>query len=90
MYSFGDRLRELRKSRGVSQEKLSILADYGRQNLSAIENGRQPASNELILRIAKALDVEYEPLFAWKVLENLTEAECRAVYEALKEKFGGG
>ncbi len=61
---FGARLHELRKARDMSQEELAFAADLDRSYLSAIERGKRNLSLVNIHRIADALQVGAEELFA--------------------------
>lgn len=53
----GNVISNFRKSKGVSQEVLSGLADIGRTHLSAIERGERKPTLETLYRISTALDV---------------------------------
>lgn len=52
----GERIRQIRKEQGVSQEKLAEKTDYSITHISHIETGSSKASIEAILRIAAALE----------------------------------
>ena len=58
---FGDRVRELRKQAGVSQERLADLAGVHRTYLGAVERGEQNVSLTNIHEVAKALGVPRRP-----------------------------
>lgn len=58
------RVKELRKARGLSQEKLARLAGVSRSQLSEIETERKPANTRRLAAIAAALGVPVEALFA--------------------------
>ena len=60
---FGNRIKELRKQKGFSQEKLANLADIDRTYLPTIEKGERNVSIEVVERLAKALDVKVKDLF---------------------------
>ena len=60
---FGRRLRELRSSRGLTQEQLSEKAKLSVDFLSLIERGRNAPSFENLEAIARALDVSVADLF---------------------------
>ncbi|HEV2891939.1 MAG TPA: helix-turn-helix transcriptional regulator [Frankiaceae bacterium] len=61
--AFGDRVRELRKERGWTQEVLAEAAGMGRGYLAEIEGGRRAATIDTIHRIAIALGVTIADLF---------------------------
>ncbi len=56
--AFGQRLRELRLERGLSQEKLGELAGLDRTYISSAEAGRRNVSLKTIHKLADALGVE--------------------------------
>jgi len=61
---FGDRVRELRLRKSLSQEELAFRAGIHRNYLGGIERGeRNPCLNN-ILSIAYALDVSPAELFS--------------------------
>ena len=60
---FAIRVRELRTTRGVSQEKLAEQAGIHRTYLGGIELGLRNPSLRNIARIARALDVPIKQLF---------------------------
>lgn len=60
---FGVKIKELRKLRGLSQEKLANLAEIDRTYLPTIEKGERNVSIEVVEKLAKALDVKVKDLF---------------------------
>ncbi|MEI9477584.1 MAG: helix-turn-helix transcriptional regulator [Deltaproteobacteria bacterium] len=60
---FGKRIRELRKSKGISQESLAELCGMHRTYLGGIERGERNPSLENIERISKALCITMVELF---------------------------
>jgi transcriptional regulator with XRE-family HTH domain len=54
---FGERLREVRQQRAISQEKLAELAGLHRTYVSSIERGERNVSLVNIERLAGALNV---------------------------------
>lgn len=60
---FGERLRELRQKRDISQEKLAEEADLHRTYVSSVERGERNISLENISRLAEALEVEIREFF---------------------------
>ena len=59
----GDRIRELRTARGLSQEELADRARIGRSYMSGIERGVRNCSTLHLLKLAKALRVPVADLF---------------------------
>jgi transcriptional regulator with XRE-family HTH domain len=60
---FGNKIREIRKQQGVSQEGLADLADLDRTYIGGIERGIRNPSLKNIGKIAKALKVKPKNLF---------------------------
>ncbi len=56
-------LEELRKSAGLTQQKLSESAEVSRKSINAIENGIYVPSTVLALKIAETLGCKVEDLF---------------------------
>ena len=59
----GLNIRNLRNSKGMSQEQLALAADMDRSYVSEIELARFSASVDLLEKIARALDVAPKELF---------------------------
>lgn len=60
---FGERLRELRTERELSQERLAELAGLDRNYIGQIERAERNVALVNIVRIAKALGLEPGALF---------------------------
>lgn len=54
--AIGDRIREARRARQLSQERLAELAGMDRQAINRIEQGHAAAYIDTLIRIAHALD----------------------------------
>ena len=59
----GLKIKELRKAKGLSQEKLANLAEIDRTYLPTIEKGERNVSIEVVEKLAKALGVKIKDLF---------------------------
>lgn len=59
----GTRIREMRRQRGWSQEKLGSLINFSQSKISKIENGYCDSLSDLKL-IARALEVPIEELIS--------------------------
>ena len=58
-----NRIKELRKARGLRQEDLASLVGVSRQTIIAIENEKYNPTLELAMRLARYLDIAVEGLF---------------------------
>ncbi len=58
-----NRLEELRRKAGLTQQELSEKAEVSRKSINAIENGVYVPSTVLALKIAKTLKCKVEDLF---------------------------
>lgn len=59
---FGEKIRSIRKKKGLSQEELSFRASLHRTYISDIERGSRNVSLENIEKIAKALGISTKDL----------------------------
>lgn len=60
---FGERLRELRKEKGFSQEGLALACELDRTYIGGVERGERNISLLNIHKIAAALDVSPREFF---------------------------
>ncbi|MFN0133121.1 MAG: helix-turn-helix domain-containing protein [Phycisphaerales bacterium] len=58
MTDFGERVRQVRTERGLSQEQLGFDAGLHRTAISFIERGQRSATLETVEKLARALKVE--------------------------------
>ncbi|MDN2659655.1 helix-turn-helix transcriptional regulator [Neptunomonas sp. CHC150] len=63
LVAFGERVRQLRKEKGLSQEALADLAGIDRSYMGHIERGDQNITLTKIFQIAKALEIPICQLF---------------------------
>ena len=66
---FGDRVRELRLSKGLSQEELAFRVNIHRTYIGGIERGERNPSLKNIAAIANALGVTLSELFSFRSRE---------------------
>jgi transcriptional regulator with XRE-family HTH domain len=59
----GIRLRELRKIKGLSQEKFSFACNLDRTYIASIEQGKRNVSAANIEKIAHALNISVKDFF---------------------------
>lgn len=60
---FGKRIRELRESTGLSQEKFALKIGMDRTYYSSVESGKRNISIKNIKKIADGLDISLSELF---------------------------
>lgn len=60
---FGNRVKALRKNKGLSQEKFALLINMDRTYFTSVESGKRNISIENIAKIADGLNVTLEELF---------------------------
>jgi transcriptional regulator, XRE family len=68
----GRRIKEIRKSRGLTQEQLSEMIDIETSSLSGIESGRFYPSLHVLEKIAQVFEVELIEFFKFSTV-NLPE-----------------
>jgi transcriptional regulator with XRE-family HTH domain len=71
--SFGKRLRQLRKKRGLSQEALSHKAELDRSYVGGVERGEYNISLRNICILANALDVPPPELLRFSAIGETEE-----------------
>lgn len=64
------RIRELRKSRKISQEELALAVGTTRQTITSIEVGKYTASLVLAYKIAKYFGLSIEEVFDFSDVEE--------------------
>jgi transcriptional regulator with XRE-family HTH domain len=62
LHALGERIRELRKERELSQEKLAELADIHVNHLRRIELGQANPTYLVLWRLARAVDIPLQRL----------------------------
>ncbi len=61
-----NRLEELRKLRGVTQEELADRLEVSRQTIGSLENGRYNPSIVLAFKIAHFFNISIEEIFIFE------------------------
>jgi len=64
LIKFGERVRELRKEKGLSQEQLAFKANLHRTYIGMIERAEKNITLINIEKLAKALEVKVRELFS--------------------------
>ena len=60
---FGERIKEIRTSRGYSQEKFALSINMDRTYYASVESGKRNISINNIDKIARGLDISLSELF---------------------------
>lgn len=60
---FGERIKELRNAKGMSQEKFALSIDMDRTYYASVESGKRNISINNIDKIAHGLGITLEELF---------------------------
>ena len=94
---FGQRIKEFRNKKGITQYQLAEMAGIDPKHMSHIETGRSFPKADLIEKFANALDIEYTQLFQTEhfqerevllrkinnSLENVTDSDLRTIYKLI-------
>lgn len=66
--ALGNRIRQLREAKNISQTELGNLCEIDRSNMNRIESGNTNPSSYLLYLIAQKLDIEASELLNFKPL----------------------
>ena len=66
----GQRIREIRESKNIKQNKLAEMINIEPTNLSKIENGAHFPKDETLQKIANALECEKSELFNFRHIQT--------------------
>lgn len=75
----GKRIQEIRKKKGMSQEKLAELVGIEPNNISRIEKGKNYPTPENIAKIARALDKEVYELYLFNHFKPYEEIRLELI-----------
>ncbi len=64
--SLKNKLEEIRKERGITQEELADKLEVSRQTISSLENGRYNPSIMLAFKIAHFFNLSIEEIFIYE------------------------
>jgi len=93
--SFADLLRSWRKSRKLSQWDLALDAGISQRHLSFLESGRSSPSREMVLKLARSLDIPlqeqntllgsagFAPMFQSAALDDASLTQARQALEVM-------
>lgn len=81
--ALGQRIRDLRRKRGLTQEQLAELADLSTPYVSHLERGSKKASLAVLVRLAESLEVTADQL-----LSGNQAADQTAFYPEVQDLLG--
>ncbi len=81
-FLFGKRLKELRKTLGLSQDELAEKTDISSKYLSRIEMGQHFPSINTLVKLANALNVELKDFFEF-AHETTSTLELKEILNSL-------
>ncbi|MFM1533666.1 helix-turn-helix transcriptional regulator [Helcococcus ovis] len=65
-----NRLEEIRKEKGITQEELANALEVSRQTVGSLENGRYNPSIMLAFKIARLFNLSIEDVFIYEEEKN--------------------
>lgn len=65
-----NKLEEIRKKHGITQEELASILEVSRQTIGSLENGRYNPSILLAFKIAKYFNLTIEDIFIYQEEDN--------------------
>lgn len=79
----GDRIRQLRKERGLSQEKLGYESELHYTHIGSIERGQKNWSIDTLIKVAKGLNIEIVDLLIYAMPPADTKIMKRSLIEEI-------
>lgn len=67
---FGKKLKELRLSKGLTQEELYFKSTVSRSHIGMIEKGKRDITLSAIFKLSRALEINLAELFDFDSLEK--------------------
>ncbi|GBF22641.1 hypothetical protein tpqmel_0045 [Candidatus Gastranaerophilus sp. (ex Termes propinquus)] len=83
----GSRIKEIRKRKKLTQEKLAEMVGIEPNNLCRIENGKNFPTPENLAKISKSLEIEVFELFLYEHLTGV-ESQKAALLKAIENDDG--
>ena len=84
-YLIGQKIREIRKKSGLTQDKFSEMIGIEPQSLSNIENGKSYPSMQTVLNIMEQFKTSPEAFFDFEYLKSEDELE-QEIFDIIKKQ----
>ncbi len=81
----GNRIREIRKSKGLSQEELAFKASLNASHFSKIERGEKSATLESLEKIIGALEISFSDFFT-DIYSEKSEIKDKTIIDKINSK----
>ena len=75
--NLGQRMADIRRSKGISQLQLAEMADISKEHLSNLERGNKLPSAQTLAQIASALDVSLDALVGVDNVQSHIEIDAQ-------------
>lgn len=82
----GERIRSLRKARGLSQEELAEKAAVHYTFIGQVERGEKNFSIDTLERVIIGLDTSFEEIFRGLSINNIEESKLELLINRIQEK----
>lgn len=86
----GNRVKQIRQSKGISQEELADYANLNRSFVGLIERGKKNATIKTIEKICIALDITLQEFFSFDMnefdLQTESQRKASAMLKQLSDK----
>lgn len=69
-HKIGQRIKELRNTRNLSQESLALQAEVDRTYMNSVENGRRNISVQTLQKIVTGLNISFAEFFNNETFRN--------------------
>lgn len=80
----GEKIKYLRKSKGISQEELAIMLKINRNYLSRIETGKSEPTSGILKNIAQIFSIDLNSLLDISTGENQNTDKLKYIMENCK------
>lgn len=80
-------LRQIRESKNIGQAELAQKVGVSKQLLCGFENGRSGVSNEVLRKLANALEVSHDAILSGKSSKPFDDRGRKKLTEAMSKTF---